>query len=531
MADKFVFSNFAVSTLSEAIGADDITLQLNIDDVDRFPLLTGGAKFPLILADDDDNVEIVYVINLSATGLAAVERGREGTQALGWLAGTVLRHTMTAATVIAAAGLRPMGTWNAGVQYTPGDLVVQLGISYIAVNGNIGSAPSGANANWQVVYQPSGVAGTSLTWQDRWSSTTSYSIGHLVERAGLIWQSTINSNLASIPAPGNANWVQVARWGSPFLYLPVVVATGGPNNYVATLSLEEGPKVLYDGLTLNVRFPNTNTGTCTLAVVVTGGTSFAAKAMRKVESDPTFVSGDIRAGELYQFTFDQGADCFRMVLPPVMMNMLASYGTRITALEATAAGAIPVGTIWDFGGLTAPAGWLKCEGQIVAQASYPSLYSTIGGLYNVGAEGVGNFRLPDFRGRVSAGPDAGTGRSPLTGTGQAGGGRTAALAIANLPAHTHTVGTQSLSLNGTSDTAGDHTHAYTAPGASTTGIGAPTGSQFVAGVGATTGNGGLHAHTVNVSGTLAAHSTDSTGTGAGFEIFQPTLCVTKIIKT
>lgn len=105
----------------------------------------------------------------------------------------------------------------------------------------------------------------------------------------------------------------------------------------------------------------------------------------------------------------------------------------------------PIGMVVDWAGTTAPSGWLFLYGQVVSQTTYAALYNTIGTFYNTGGEGAGNFRLPDCRGRVSAGKDdmGGTtaGRitaagSGITGTtlGAAGGSETNTLAQANLPA-------------------------------------------------------------------------------------------------
>ncbi|NWD58232.1 tail fiber protein [Pseudomonas veronii] len=45
-----------------------------------------------------------------------------------------------------------------------------------------------------------------------------------------------------------------------------------------------------------------------------------------------------------------------------------------------------------------PAGWLKCNGAVILQASYPSLFSAIGTIWNTGGESNLQFRLPDYRG-------------------------------------------------------------------------------------------------------------------------------------
>ena len=59
----------------------------------------------------------------------------------------------------------------------------------------------------------------------------------------------------------------------------------------------------------------------------------------------------------------------------------------------------PPGSLQMFGGLTAPTGWLICDGSIVNIASYPRLYNALGTAYNRTGETPGtNFRIPDMRG-------------------------------------------------------------------------------------------------------------------------------------
>lgn len=88
-----------------------------------------------------------------------------------------------------------------------------------------------------------------------------------------------------------------------------------------------------------------------------------------------------------------------------------------TALQATTKQYVdlignPAGIIAPFAGTTAPAGWLKCEGQVVSQTNYAALYAAIGATWNTGGEGAGNFRLPDLRGMFLRGTGTnGTGSS------------------------------------------------------------------------------------------------------------------------
>lgn len=54
--------------------------------------------------------------------------------------------------------------------------------------------------------------------------------------------------------------------------------------------------------------------------------------------------------------------------------------------------------------VTAPAGWLLCDGSAVSRTTYAGLFAVIGTWYGVG-DGSTTFNLPDLRGRVVAGKD------------------------------------------------------------------------------------------------------------------------------
>lgn len=55
-----------------------------------------------------------------------------------------------------------------------------------------------------------------------------------------------------------------------------------------------------------------------------------------------------------------------------------------------------VGMVAFFAGTNTPAGWLKCDGSVVSQATYANLYAFIGDAYATGGEAAGNFRLPNL---------------------------------------------------------------------------------------------------------------------------------------
>ena len=91
---------------------------------------------------------------------------------------------------------------------------------------------------------------------------------------------------------------------------------------------------------------------------------------------------------------------------------------------------IPIGTIWEFAGNVAPAGWAFCDGssKSTTDPAYAALFAVIG--YRHGGAGA-NFNLPDRRARVPIGYWAG---DAIAGTlGAKGGNRDA-----QLPSHTHT---------------------------------------------------------------------------------------------
>ena len=88
-----------------------------------------------------------------------------------------------------------------------------------------------------------------------------------------------------------------------------------------------------------------------------------------------------------------------------------------------------VGEIRMFAGNFAPAGWMFCEGQLLAISENETLFQLIGTTY--GGDGQSTFALPDLRGRI-----------PLhQGNGailaEAGGAESVTLTLSQIPAHTH----------------------------------------------------------------------------------------------
>ena len=110
---------------------------------------------------------------------------------------------------------------------------------------------------------------------------------------------------------------------------------------------------------------------------------------------------------------------------------------------------MPTGAVLPYAGSSAPTGFLLCYGQAISRSTYADLFSAISTTYGTG-DGSSTFNVPDLRGRVVAGQDdmGGSSGDNLTGLsggvngdtlGATGGSESHTLAIAQMPAHTHTV--------------------------------------------------------------------------------------------
>jgi len=188
-----------------------------------------------------------------------------------------------------------------------------------------------------------------------------------------------------------------------------------------------------------------------------------------------------------------------------------------TVGQINTSGGVPVGSVVDYAGSTAPTGWLFCAGQALSRTEYADLFAAIGTTY--GAPNGTTFNIPDARGRVTAGRDinqsgfAGRLTTPNSQTlGAAGGAETVTLTEAQMPSHTHAV-------TGSTNSAGDHAHTITG--------GAVGGEIGVRGVDGSdtgsTGTAGAHSHTISVTAA-------NTGGGQSHANVQPTLILNKIIK-
>lgn len=189
-------------------------------------------------------------------------------------------------------------------------------------------------------------------------------------------------------------------------------------------------------------------------------------------------------------------------------QILAADGAGGTSWVSTAPAVIVPGLMFDYGGITAPTGYLNCDGTAVSRATYADLFAAIGATWGTG-DGTTTFNLPDFRRRTAVG-SGGTGTSTLGNTvGNFGGEETHTLVPSEAPSLNHSIiGT---TIGGT--TTAPPTTAITNSAAR--GINAGSNSA-----GGSSNTNGLGTPYINTNAGDGAHNN-----------IQPSAIVLKIIKT
>ena len=120
-------------------------------------------------------------------------------------------------------------------------------------------------------------------------------------------------------------------------------------------------------------------------------------------------------------------------------QVLTSAGNSSPAVWANTT-PTPSGSVIAFAGLTAPTGWILCQGQAVSRTTYADLFAVVGTTYGVG-DNATTFNLPDLRGEFIRGFDAGRGIDI---------GRTFGTTQTDMfEAHTHDVSYNTIAAGGT----------------------------------------------------------------------------------
>lgn len=175
--------------------------------------------------------------------------------------------------------------------------------------------------------------------------------------------------------------------------------------------------------------------------IVTGGNNIASGAQ--------IVDGAIDTADLADnaVTFAKVADGTQGGVPyygAAGAPAELAAGTSGQYLKTQGAGANPIwadvvssptGAIMAFSTNTAPTGWLLCDGSVVSQATYATLYALIGHTF-AADPGGGNFTLPNLKGRAIVARDSG--QTEFDTLAETGGAKTHTLVSGEMPAHTHT---------------------------------------------------------------------------------------------
>jgi microcystin-dependent protein len=116
----------------------------------------------------------------------------------------------------------------------------------------------------------------------------------------------------------------------------------------------------------------------------------------------------------------------RLLAAAVLASALQMIGAGLASAQV-----VYMGEVRLFGFNFCPKYWLQASGQILSINQYVPLFSLYGTLY--GGDGEATFALPNLNGRAPYGWSI---SEPSPGTVY--GSSTAALTVANLPAHSHT---------------------------------------------------------------------------------------------
>jgi microcystin-dependent protein len=150
----------------------------------------------------------------------------------------------------------------------------------------------------------------------------------------------------------------------------------------------------------------------------------------------------------------------------VALLLGASGNGLLSDFEKLSKRTVPAGTIAAFGGGTnsVPEGWLLCDGRPIKKEVYPDLFEAIKYAWGGGYSGqikVGDFNLPDLRGRFLRGVDGGIGNDPDAAgrfrpniDGNAGN-QVGSTQPGSIISHEHSV-----NLNGSVNSNGSHNHTF-----------------------------------------------------------------------
>lgn len=190
----------------------------------------------------------------------------------------------------------------------------------------------------------------------------------------------------------------------------------------------------------------------------------------------------------------------------------------------------PAGVIKMYGGSTAPEFHVLANGGVYARDGiYAALFAVYGTQYNTGGELSTQFRVPNLKGKVPVGVDAG--QAEFNVLGETGGEKTHTLTTAEMPSHDHTNETGGQSADHNHDSAGDGGHIHTVAMSDAAAV-LNSGGTLVrkGGTGSeNTSASGAHDHTISGASNDHSHNIAADGGGGAHNNLQPYIALNYII--
>ena len=182
---------------------------------------------------------------------------------------------------------------------------------------------------------------------------------------------------------------------------------------------------------------------------------------------------------------------------------------------------LPVASVIPYAGVSAPTGYLLCDGTAVSRTTYADLFSALSTTYGAG-DGSTTFNLPDLRGRAPIGPNSdSTAANTATRSVGTKGGDT------RMQTHTHV-------QNAHTHTQDAHGHALGGGQSFGVNFGANSGGAATFGLNAGIINTGTYQGPYSALNTTATNqNTTATNQNAGFglsENMPPFVVLNYIIK-